>query len=228
MTDSRISAITKPKGRKVLYHFTRVSNLPLIARFDALFSSHHLHPHGTGERRSKPIIVAYEDLVMTLNVHLRIPDSMIDPSTTQEQFRAALDRNVFFWPTLRDCQKMIETYARREPEEAFAVMTFDAYSLISNHASSVFLSKYDSGSSPRFPTNCSYRKSEAMFLPLHQFQLVLNQLVPAKSSEIKEVLIEEKVEGVSKDLLAIYVKEAASVPEKWRALTRLWEDLYIG
>ena len=225
MTDSLIAAITKSKGRKFLYHFTRVSNLPAIAHFDALLSSHLINPHSTSERRSAACKVNYDDFSVTINAHLRIPDIMIDPSTTQDQFRASLDQHVFFWPTLRDCQKMMDTYARREPEEGFAVLKLDAHRLLSNYYTSTKLSKYDSGSSPRFPANCSYKKSEAMFLPLHEFKRVTNRIVPTKASEIKEILIADKVHDVTNYLLAIYVEDYTFVPERWREFAKPWQDL---
>lgn len=150
---------------------------------------------------------------------------MIDPSTTQAQFRAILDLHVFFWPTLRDCQKMMDTYVRREPEEGFAVLKFDANELLSKHCASTKLSKYDLGSSPRFLTNCSYKKSEEMFLPLHEFKRLTNRIVPTKASEIKEVLIADKVHDVSNNLLAVYVEDYHSVPERWRKFVRPWQDL---
>jgi hypothetical protein len=169
MRDADITAIIKAKRRKSLYHFTRVRNLPVIAHFDALLSSYKINPHFAGERRSEAKEVGYYEYSITINAHLRIPDSMIDTAITQEQFRACLDRHVFFWPTLKDCQKMMDTYTRREPDEGFAILEFDAYSLLLGHYSSVKLSKYDSGSSPRFPTRCFYKKSPDMFLPLIVF-----------------------------------------------------------
>jgi hypothetical protein len=117
-------AITKSKGRKSLYHFTRVRNLPAIVHNDALFSSYHLYPHHAGERRSIVKEVKYFDHTVTINAHLRIADSMIDADCTQEQFRAYLDQHVFFWPTIKDCRKMLDTYKRREPDEAFVILEF--------------------------------------------------------------------------------------------------------
>lgn len=225
MIESRIAAITKAQGRKFLYHFTRGSNLQAIAHFDGLFASSKFNPKSTGERRTELLKMDVDAMSVTINTHLRIPDIMIDPSTSQEQFRMHLDRHVFFWPTLRDCQKMMDTYVRREPEEEFAVLKFDASALLFDHAGSVYLSKYDSGSSPRFPVNCTYKKSEAMFLPVNDFKRVTNHLIPTKASEIKEVLIAEKVHDVSKFLLAIYVKDDRTVPEHWRHLSRPWQDL---
>ncbi|CAN7579312.1 hypothetical protein LJR153_004233 [Paenibacillus sp. LjRoot153] len=225
MTDTLIADITKSKGRKFLYHFTRVSNLPAIAYLDTLLSSGQMNPHSTGERRSEPEKLKYIDFTVTINAHLRIPDMMIDPTTTQEQFRAGLDQHVFFWPTLRDCQKMMDTYTRREPEAGFAVLKLDAIKIMTNHYTSTKLSKYDSGSSPRFPANCSYKKSEAMFLPLQDFKRVSNRVVPTQASEIKEVLIADRVQDVSNYLLAIYIEDDQTVPDSWRMLARPWQDL---
>jgi hypothetical protein len=218
MRDAVIKSITKEKSRKSLYHFTRVRNLLSIAHFDALLSSYNINPHFAGERRSEAKEVNYYEYSITINAHLRIPDSVIDVAITQEQFRACLDRHVFFWPTLKDCQKMMDTYARREPDEGFAVLEFDAYSLLLKHYSAVKLSKYDSGSSPRFPTRCSYKKSPDMFLPLTCFKSVLNNTVPAKASEIREVLIEDQVINVSKYLRTVYVDNCKVIPECWGGL----------
>ncbi|NHN30816.1 DUF7002 family protein [Paenibacillus agricola] len=220
MNHAIVAAITKTKSRQSLFHFTRVDNLAAIAHFDALFSSHRINPDFTGERRLVAERVDFGGNWVTINAHLRIANSMIDASTTQEEFRACLDRHVFLWPTLRDCQKMIGTYMRREPEGGFAVLEFDAYSLLVEHDSAVKLSKYDSGSSPRFPIHCSYKKSPAMFLPLDQFKLLINHTVPVKASEVREVLVEDQVTGVSKHLRAVYVEIREDVPECWRSLSK--------
>ncbi|MCY9668495.1 hypothetical protein M5X11_26810 [Paenibacillus alginolyticus] len=225
MKDAVVTTITKAKGRKHLFHFTRVRNLPAIAHFDQLLASYKISPVFTGDRRLKPEKVSYHEYSITLNAHLRIANSMIDTSTTQEQFRACLDRHVFFWPTLRDCKKMMDTYARREPDEEFAVLEFDAHALLSDHYSTVKLSKYDSGSSPRFPTRCSYKKSLDMFLPLDEFKIVWNNLVPTKASEIREILIEGQVNRVSTYLKTVYVNKSEDVPESWRMLTHPLSEL---
>lgn len=225
MTDEAIHLITKGKNRKLLYHFTRVSNLASIAHYDALWSSLKINPRSTGDRRLAPLAVKDFQYSITINTHLRISDGMLDSETTQEGFRLCLDKHVFFWPTLRDCQKMMDTYARREPEEGFAVLTFDAYSLITEHASAVKLTKYDSGSSPRFPHRCFYRKSPEMFLPLASFRVKVNHTVPSKVSEIKEILVEDEVSNVSTFLRSIYVKECETVPKCWRDLVKSIDDL---
>ncbi|WP_445671812.1 DUF7002 family protein [Paenibacillus sp. FSL R5-0378] len=61
----------------------------------------------------------------------------------------------------------------------------------------VELSKYDSGSSPRFPARCSYKKNMEMFLALGQFEIVQKNDVPTKPSEIREVLVQEEVTNLS-------------------------------
>nr|WP_156043172.1 hypothetical protein [Paenibacillus sp. UNC451MF] len=198
-----------------------------IVQLDALFSSYKINPKSPGKRREEAQEINYSEHAITINAHLRIPERMIDPSSTLEQFRACLDRHVFFWPTLKDCQKMMDTYSRREPDEAFAVLEFDATSLLINHYSAVKLSKYDSGSSPRFPNNCSYRKSPDMFLPLRSFRTVTNGTVPTKVSEIKEVLIFDQVHNVSQYLQAVYVNKCIEIPEQWRELKKLWSDLQV-
>ncbi len=137
--------------------------------------------------------VRYDRHLITINAHLCIPESMLEPDFTLEQFRAYLDRHVFFWPTRRDCQKMLSTYTRREPEEKFAVLSFDAASLLLDHYDAVKLSKYDSGSSPRYPKHCSYKKSPNMFVDLDHYKIKVNGNVPTKASEIREVLIENRL-----------------------------------
>lgn len=220
-----IRAISKARGRQRLFHFTRASNLTAIAHEDTLGSSHWLDPGQDGERRVTPEKILHQGYSVTINSHLRIAESMMETGTTLEQFRAYLDRHVFFWPTRKDCQKMMATYARREPEESFAVLEFDAEALLTSCHSSVKLSKYDSGSSPRFPKSCNYRKSLAMFLPLEQFSIVTNPLVPTKPSEIKEVLVEGKVNGVSDYLTSVYMPDADALPARWQPLARPWLEL---
>ncbi|UVI27753.1 DUF7002 family protein [Paenibacillus spongiae] len=227
MRDAVIAAITKASSRKSLYHFTRARNLPTIAYFDALMSSSKINPHAAGERRQEVHEVIYSGCAITINAHLRIPDQMMDASCTQEQFRTHLDRHVFFWPTWRDCQTMMESYARREPDERFAVLKFDAYPLLAACYSAVKLSKYDSGSSPRYPKHCNYKKSPRMFLPINIFnsQSKSNSPVPTKPSEIREILIEDQVMNVSRYLQAIYVEHDDDVPVRWRELAKHQADL---
>ncbi|GGG59150.1 DUF7002 family protein [Paenibacillus radicis (ex Gao et al. 2016)] len=216
-----IQAITRTENRKWLYHFTRASNLKAIAALDRLLPSGVIRPEFSGERRTEQMQSAYEGLIMTLNAHLRIPDKMMAASTTQQQFRAHLDSHVFFWPTLRDCRKMLEMYTRREPEESFAVLAFDAQSLLRANAGSVFLTKYDSGSSPRFPDRCGYRKSLDMFLPVEQLGTVNRYDVPAKVSDIKEVLVADGVDSISLHLTALYADNSTEdIPERWRGMQR--------
>lgn len=64
-----------------------------------------------------------------------------------------------------------------------------------------------------------------MFLPLDEFMIELNNLVPTKASEIREILIEGQVTSVSKYLQSVYVNTSEDVPERWRSLTQLLSDL---
>ncbi|WP_438444223.1 DUF7002 family protein [Gorillibacterium sp. sgz5001074] len=225
MVEDIIAEITRSSGRKSLFHFTRARNLQVIAAYDALLSSGILNPGSTGARRTVPMELLLGNQRVTINPHLRIPDQMLYSGVTQEQFRACLDRHVFFWPTRRDCLKMMETYARREPAEPFAVLEFDAVSLLSEHVARAKLSKYDSGSAPRFPHTCRYRKTPDMFLPLPRFRTVTDALVPVKSSEIHEVLIEERVSHVSRHLRAVYADAEAFVPACWMERIRPYAEL---
>ncbi|WP_379129525.1 DUF7002 family protein [Paenibacillus sp. sgz500958] len=226
MKDDIIAAVTKGRNRSVLYHFTRARNLQAISALNTLYSSVGIKTGSAGERRLKAETTVYRGYPVTINSHLRIADSMIDAGTTVEQFRACLDRHIFFWPTLKDCRKMMDTYGRREPEEHFAVLAMDASSLIYDHFDSVKLSKYDSGSSPRFPSRCSYRKSPEMLLPISLFQRSADSRVPAKSSDVKEILVEDQVNHVSAYLQAVYTPELSDVSEAWRNKTLPYTDLY--
>jgi hypothetical protein len=223
MNDAIVAAITKT--RKSLFHFTRAANLPSIASLDRLLSSSRINPHGAGERRLEPVEFSLQGYSAIINSHLRIAAGMMEDGTTQEEFRACLDRHVFFWPTIGDCRKMMDTYARREPHERFAVLELDARCLLVNHYSGVKLTKYDSGSSPRFPARCSYRKSLGMFLPLDQFQKTAGHPVPVKPSEIREVLVEQEVDHLSRCLKAVYAPSVEDVPDCWRSLLRPYEEL---
>lgn len=225
MLDDTIRKITKSKNRTSLYHFTRTSNLPAIAHFDALFASHRMDPSSTGERRTTMRKVKLLGMNMTLNAHLRIADSMIDPSTTQEQFRAWIDKHVFFWPTLRYCQEMFAMYTRREPDENFVILEFDAYRLLSENKDDVYVSKYDSGSSPRFPARCSYKKSLEIFLPLRDFGSITSGIVPAKPSEIKEILIQNEAVHLSNYLITVYAVNSGDVPACWREKVKSMDQI---
>lgn len=220
MYEEVITAVTKSKGRKSLYHFTRTGNLPSIASSDNLWSSSQMSPAWIGKRRLQPVKVPAGEYEMTINANLRIAESMIGEGTTLEEFRAYLDRHVFFWPTVRDCRKMMATYARREPGESFAILEFDAVSLLAEHASSVKLSKYDSGSTPRYPGRSSYKKSPDMFLPLGAFPNPATGSTPARASEIREVLIERRVQHVSRHLKAVFAFPVEAVPHVWSGLAR--------
>ncbi|MFF2480030.1 DUF7002 family protein [Paenibacillus sp. NPDC058071] len=212
-----IAVMTRTAKRGTLYHFTRASNLQAIAFGDELLASVSLQPQPqtNGERRTSPVRLMHGGHSATLNAHLRIPESVMDDSITQEQFRLFLDSHVFFWPTLRDALVMLDTYRRREPDEAFALLAFDAAPLLTAHAEKVKLCKYDSGSAPRYPKACSYKKSLAIFLPLNQFGKVKESIVPTRTSEIKEVLIERRVSDLTRYLQVVYADTADNVPTRW-------------
>ncbi|WML44535.1 hypothetical protein [Neobacillus sp. PS3-40] len=220
MKDSIIRNLTKSQLRKSLYHFTRLKNLPSIANFDALFSSHKVEPSLSYRRRETAKIVDYQGYLFIANAHLRIADAVMHPDTTQEEFRSYIDKNVFLWPTKRNCQSMINAYSRREPNESFVVFEFDADLLLHDNYNNIKLSKYDSGSSPRFPSRCSYKKSLRMFLPLNQFGLVKNNLVPSKPSEIHEILVLNELSNISKYIKALYCRNITDVTKKWRKYTK--------
>ncbi|WP_420831135.1 DUF7002 family protein [Paenibacillus artemisiicola] len=201
-----------------MFHFTRADNLPAIAHADAIRSSLSITGDESGTRRPSPVATLEDGRAVIVNAHLRIPAAMMAPGWTVEAFRACLDRHVFFWPTRRDCLAMLETYARREPDERFAVLELDAASLLAANQDAVKLSKYDSGSSPRFPKRCGYLKSPAMLLPLAAFGAPSDAPVPAKPSEVKEVLVEGAVRQASRYLRRLYVANAADAPDRWSGL----------
>lgn len=217
MNLSLIDAITKSPLRTSLYHFTRAANLPAIAALDALYSSAALSPaHADGERRTRAQQVSYAGLAAVLNAHLRIKPEAMAPGTTVEEFRRCLDRHIFLWPTWRDCLAMAAMYSRREPGETFAVLKLDARQVLAANFSRIRLSKYDSGSSPRFPHRMLYRKSCAMLLPLAEFMSATGQAIPSKASEIKEVLVEDKLSSINRYLQTVYCSQPQLVPELWQ------------
>ncbi|MFC3748590.1 DUF7002 family protein [Paenibacillus sp. GCM10012306] len=221
MDISIVADITKSPLRRSLYHFTRASNLQAIAHFDALYSPSVIAPHlSKGIRRSLKHSTLFNEQSVVLNAHLRITDDAMDPSTTPEQFRTCLDRHVFLWPTKRDCLTMLGMYSRREPDESFAVLQLDAAALLTDHFDVIALSKYDSGSSPRYPHRMSYRKSCEMFLPLHRFKQSTATFVPSKPSEIKEILVAGPLTPLSKYLQTIYCTAESLVPLRWNALAK--------
>ncbi|WP_168122441.1 hypothetical protein [Paenibacillus sp. HB172176] len=220
MKESILLKITKNKNRTALFHFTRMRNLPSIAHSDALFSCHAVDPELSAERRTSSREIQFRGKAFTANAHLRIADQVMDPGTTQQQFRQYLDKHVFFWPTRSDCLKMLTTYSRREPQEAFAILQLDAYSLIRDFYDSVKLTKYDSGSSPRYPNRCSYRKSLRMFLGIDQFEAIREHDMPSKPSDIREVLVEDRVTDLTHYLQAIYCNAIPDIPERWQRYRR--------
>ncbi|WP_261300608.1 DUF7002 family protein [Paenibacillus andongensis] len=228
MNDSIIQKITKSSKRKSLFHFTRARNMPSIAHLDALYSCVKVDPALSNERRIVSREVSFHGNVFVANAHLRIADQVMDPKITQLQFYNYLDQHVFFWPTQRECRKMLEIYSRREPYEDFAILQLEAHPLLYNFYDRVELSKYDSGSSPRFPSRCSYKKSIEMFLALDQFENVQKNDVPSKPSEIHEVLVQEKVTNLSSYLQAVYCKDIAKVPERWRSYAKSFQDFENG
>lgn len=218
--------IEKIAGRRpLLYHFTRVANLPSIIRSDRLLSASALQPGGPDTRRTQPVGVCHPAGKAILNPHLRIADSMMAEGVSQEEFRSWLNRHVFFWPTARECRQMLEVYRRREPESRFCVLALDTRQLLAAHYANIRLTKYDSGSSPRFPHRCSYRKSPGLFLPLHQFGSSTRADTPATVPEIKEVLADGGVAGIAQLLRAIYIQEDEELPAGWTRLRRPMEEL---
>ncbi|MEW9700362.1 hypothetical protein [Paenibacillus sp. SI8] len=223
---NNIARITKSAGRKSVYHFTRARNLSAIAHFDSLWSSHRILPYSEGDRRLAIKEVCHRGFEITVNAHLRIPADMMEGDCTVEQFRSYLDRHVFFWPTRQDCLKMLTTYQRREPSEHFAVLELEASPLLLAHWKSVRLSKYDSGSSPRFPKHCMYRKSPEMFLSLADFGNKNNYTVPVKPSEIKEILIENQVRFITHLLKAVYTDNLEDIPINWLGFSKSLHVLF--
>lgn len=224
MRNEIVDKITSSLKRKSLFHFTRVRNLPSIAYVDALYSCYEVDPALTKERRLVRQEVQFHGNRFVANAHLRIADQVMDPQTTHQQFHSYLDKHVFLWPTQRDCQKMLEMYARREPDEAFAILQFDAHALLTECYDAVKLSKYDSGSSPRYPNRCNYRKSLQMFVPLDRFEAVREHDVPTKPSEIREVLVEGQVTHVSQFLQVIYCEDKLVIPDRWGEIAQSLQD----
>lgn len=219
MNTTILESITKSPLRRSLYHFTRARNLPAIAELDGLYASARLDPdYAQGIRRETLHQAQYKGLPVWLNAHLRIVPGAMAPDTTLEQFRACLDRHVFLWPTVRDCLAMYIMYSRREPGETFAVLKFSAYDLLRDNFGRIRLSKYDSGSSPRYPHRMSYRKSSEMLLPLGQFIQAAGPSIPHKPSEIKEVLVEDQLIPVSRYLQTVYCSDPGQVPEVWKMI----------
>lgn len=211
--------------RPLLYHFTRVANLPSIISSDRLLSANSLHPCGPDNRRTQPVEILHPAGIAILNPHLRIADSMMAEGVSQEDFRSWLNRHVFFWPTVRDCLQMLEVYRRREPNSRFCVLALDTRLLLAAHYANIRLTRYDSGSSPRFPHRCSYRKSPELFLPLHQFGSSTRADTPASVPEIKEVLADGRVTGIAQLLRVIYIQPGEELPDSWSRLRRPLEDL---
>jgi hypothetical protein len=115
---------------------------------------------------------------------------------------------------------MLTTYQRREPSEHFAILELEASPLLMAHWKSVRLSKYDSGSSPRFPKNCKYRKSPDMFVPLADFGRRTHNSVPVKPSEIKEILIENEAYSISHYIKALYCDDLEDIPSDWLGMAK--------
>ncbi|KRE83030.1 hypothetical protein ASG89_12920 [Paenibacillus sp. Soil766] len=224
MRNEIVDVITNSSKRKSFFHFTRVRNLPSVAHLDALYACHKVDPTLSNERRSVSREIHLDGHVFIANAHLRITDQVMDASITHQQFHSYLDQHVFFWPTQRDCQKMLEMYARREPDEDFVILQLDAHALLSDFYDTVKLSKYDSGSSPRYPNRCAYKKSLQMFVTLDQFELVRRNDVPTKPSEIREVLVEQEVTQLSRYLQYIYCDQREGIPGRWRELARSIQD----
>lgn len=226
MNKKIIETITKTSKRNSLYHFTRLENLDSIAYFDTLYSSHAVYPNAGGLRRDRKIEKISNNRLFILNAHLHIAKNMMDPDTDIRSFRAFLDKNVFLWPTLRLCQEMLRTYSRREPHSKFVVLQFDAYPLLLDHYSKIRLSKYDSGSMPRYPARCSYRKTLRMFLPLDEFGKSPESLVPRVPSEIHEILVEQKVNHLGRYLRYVFSESSFDIPDHWRHCHRPLHILY--
>ncbi|ASA21483.1 DUF7002 family protein [Paenibacillus donghaensis] len=226
MNNSIIQDITRSPLRRSLFHFTRTRNLQAICALDALYAADVIAPqYAGGIHREELQLAEYEGKKILLNAHLRIKPELMDPDTSVQEFHACLDRHVFLWLTERDCLTMAAMYARREPEETFAILQFAAYELMQEHYEAVRLSKYDSGSSPRYPHRVAYHKSCRMLLPLSQFKHRLESLVPVKASEIKEVLIEHRLAPISRYLQTLYCSDPERVPEAWRTIARPMTEL---
>ncbi|CAH1203826.1 hypothetical protein PAECIP111891_02439 [Paenibacillus allorhizoplanae] len=220
MNDFIVKKITNSSKRKSLFHFTRARNLPSISHVDALYSCNQANPHLSDERREVRREIQFHGHVFVANAHLKIADQVMDANTTHLEFHKYVDKHVFFWPTHLDCQKMLAIYSKREPNEVFAILQLDAQSLMTDFYDMIKLTKYDSGSSPRYPARTSYKKSLQMFLPIDQFEIVKRNDVPSKPSEIREVLVEGKVTNVTHYLQTVYCDNRSWINENWRKYTQ--------
>ncbi|MNO28207.1 hypothetical protein D3C76_180950 [compost metagenome] len=219
MDHSIIDAMTKSPLRSSLYHFTRARNLLGMAALDCICASSLLCPaYANGVRRTEVRESIYNGQLAVLNAHLRITPEAMKAGTTAEQFRACLDRHVFLWPTERDCMAMAAMYSRREPGETFAILKLAARPLLTGHFNHIRLSKYDSGSSPRYPHRMSYRKSCDMLLPIRQFMTEKGSAIPTTPSQIKEILVEHQLTPLSRYLQTVYCSDPGLVPAAWRAI----------
>ncbi|NQX64206.1 DUF7002 family protein [Paenibacillus qinlingensis] len=216
MNDFIVKKITNSSMRKSLFHFTRARNLPSILHLDALYSCNQVNPQLSDARREARREIQFHGHLFVANAHLKIADQVMDANTTHLAFHQYVDKHVFFWPTQRDCKKMLAIYSKREPNEAFAILQFDAYSLMTDFYDRIKLTKYDSGSSPRYPTRTSYKKSLQMFLPIDQFEVVQRNDVPSKPSEIREVLVEGKVTNLSRYLQTVYCDHRSEMNDNWK------------
>nr|WP_310224755.1 hypothetical protein [Paenibacillus qinlingensis] len=200
--------------------------MPSISHVDALYSCHDVNPNLSDARREVRSEISFNGHLFVANAHLKIADGVMDVNTSHLTFHQYVDKHVFFWPTQRDCQKMLEIYSKREPNEAFAVLQFDAQSLMTDFYDQIKLTKYDSGSSPRYPTRTSYKKSLQMFLRLEQFQQIDRNDVPTKPSEIREVLVEGKVTDVTRYLQTLYCDHTSLLNDNWREHAQPLQGFY--
>ncbi len=222
-----VNKVTRSKLRGSLYHVTRMSNLQSMASADALFAAGLIEPLLSFQCRSAMKQVYYNNHSITLNAHLQIPNSVMDPLITQLEFFAFIDQHVFLCPTKQEARKFLGNYSRREPDESFAVLKFNANTLLKANFNAVKLSKYDSGSAPRFPNRCKYKKCIAMFLPLQQFGSVHDSLVPDKPSDIHEVLVTGEVPKLTRHIEAVYCEQVERVPDRWKPYWRPLQDLSL-
>lgn len=211
-----VNSLTHLDHRHYFYHYTDARNIHSIFNKNALYSCQAIDPTLSLTRRVQSTQTTLDGITMYANDQLRIAESMFQEGTTPQQFRTHLDQHVFFWPTLTNLKKMLESYQKRQPGAEKIVFKINARQLLIDYFHDVFLSKYNSGSSPLYPSSCNYRKSTAMFLPINNFRNPANLAQPSSVAEVYEVLVRGRVENLDTYINTIYCGSVDSLPEDWK------------
>ena len=188
------------KKRSPLYHITRLRNLPGLRKQNTLFSINYVKDHFNETVPTQRFNLKQSE------IHIKIggdfsytPNFQIKVKGADANFYNRLDSFVFLWNNGSYYKRMLERCVK---EYTVAVLEIDPKKFIekTDHAK-IYVSRVNSGSNPRTRVK---NKTPNIFIPINQI-CSNNPLSPKNIQDIKEILIEDKLENLESLVNTVYL-----------------------